>query len=390
MDENLNETLAAAENTTAENTTNTTTENTEAIKIPTIPIDAIKKTIAGTTTSNYLTKSGVYAGSVIDEIVEIDIVLADIFSFVGNRRKFAIFGEVKNGDDSIIINRGNYNDYMVGLINNNTKSIITAWFNMGGVELTIININKIQATIQEPEPKTGTAIEFEAKNLIFVGLTKEEQLATYELYKNYNKRFFLTKNTSDDYTNIPKARNNFIFLKTKEGLDGDIPLIDYLAKYTVDGYYNKNNFAVSSKKGIKLQSTDYLISNNIGGLIVIDDNQQSIYYNMVDTAGYDLNLDFLFDDLHDKIQINTINTLKIDNTYNQTTINRIDEAIKKAALYFVDLKRIGGFTQSLIPFKNQEVEDIKAGIAKGFVLSYQAFTEIKKAKIAEIEVIGNL
>jgi hypothetical protein len=387
MDENLNETT---ENTEATTEVTTNTENNEAIKIPNIPIEAIKKTIAGTTTSNYLTKSGVYAGSVIDEIVEIDIILADVFSFVGSRRKFAIFGEVKNGGDSTIINRGNYSDYIVGLTNNNTKNIIVAWFNMGGVELTIININKIQATIQEPEPRVGTAIEFEGKNLIFVGLTKEEQLATYELYKNYNKRFFLTKNTADDYTSIPKARNNFIFLKTAEGLDGEMPLVDYLAKYTVDNYYNKNSFAVSNKTGIKLQSTDYLISNNVGGLIVIDDNQQSIYYNMVDTEGYDLNLDFLFDDLHDKIQINTINTLKIDNTYNQTTINRIDEAIKKAALYFVDLKRIGGFTQSLIPFKNQEVEDIKAGIAKGFVLKYQALTEIKKAKIAEIEVIGNL
>lgn len=390
MDENLNETTVQETTTTTENTEATNTENNEAIKIPNIPIDAIKKTIAGTTTSNYLTKSGVYAGSVIDEIVEIDIVLADVFSFVGNRRKFAIFGEVKNGGDSTLINRGNYGDYIVGLINNDTKNIIIAWFNMGGVELTIINIDKIKTTIQEPEPRTGTAIEFEAKNLIFVGLTKEEQLATYDLYKNYNKRFFLTKNTADDYTSIPKSRKNFIFLKTAEGLNGEMPLMDYLAKYTVDNYYNKNSFAVSNKTGIKLQSTDYLISNNIGSLIVIDDNQQSIYYNMVDTAGYDLNLDFLLDDLHDKIQINTINTLKIDNTYNQTTINRIDEAIKKAALYFVDLKRIGGFTQSLIPFKNQEVEDIKAGIAKGFVLRYQAITEIKKAKIAEIEVIGNL
>lgn len=343
----------------------------------------IDDTVAGVKTSSYLTKSGVYAGSVIDEIIEINITLADVFSFVGNKRKFAFFGEVFDGGDLVELDRGNINDYIIKLTNQNTIKILQTWFNSGGQAITIINMNTIL------EEKT---VDFEAKNLILAGLQSADQLIVYDMYKLLNKRIFLTKNKNDDFEAVAKSRDVAIFLIGNLGtIEEDLPIFEYYAKYTNQYFFKKNNFENSLKfKGQKIETINYLISNNIGCLMVLEDNNPSIYYNMVDNAGYDVNLGFLKDDLVNKIQINNINCLKVNNQYNQSTINRLDASIKKAALFFVELGKIGDFKQTLIPFNKQQTEDIKNGVVKGFTLKYQALTEIKRTQVNLIEVIGNL
>lgn len=368
--------------TTTTTILNTNTEQENIIQTPEIPQN-ITKTIDGTITSDYITRSGIYAGSIIDEIIEINVTLADIFVLSSVKRQFAFFGEVLNGADQITLKRADINNYYASLTDEKTKQILSIWFNNGGSQLTILNMESLN---------NNTVINFDAKNLILAGLYSEDQLKAYNLYKTNNKRIFLTKKQTDNFDEVAKNRETAIFLIANTGEpSADYPVFEYYAKYTQNFYYKKNNFENSKNYiGLKLDSIDYLTSNNIGSLLVIDSSNPSIFYNIVDTAGYDINLSFLKDDLIDKIQENIINTLKVDNSYNQSTINTIDLAIKKSAVYFMDLKRIQGFSQSLIPFKKQEQTDIKSGVVKGFVLKYIPNTEIKKTQINLIENIGSL
>lgn len=368
--------------TTTTTILNTNTEPENIIQTPEIPQN-ITKTIDGTITSDYITRSGIYADSIIDEIIEIDVTLADIFVLSSVKRQFAFFGEVVGGAEQITLKRVDINNYYANLTDEKTKKILSIWFNSGGTQITILNMETLNNDL---------VVKFDAKNLILAGLYSADQLKAYNMYKINNKRIFLTKKQSDNFDEVVKNRETAIFLVGNTGLpDDDYPVFEYYAKYSQNFYYKKNNFENSKNYiGLKLDSIDYLTSNNIGSLLVIDSNNPSIFYNMVDTAGYDINLSFLKDDLVDKIQENIINTLKVDNSYNQSTINMIDLAIKKSAVYFIDLKRIQAFSQSLIPFKKQEQTDIKQGICKGFILKYVPNTEIKKVKLNLVENIGSL
>jgi len=350
----------------------------------------ITATIDGVVTSNYITKSGVYEGSIIDEIINIDVTLADSFSLTSIKRQFAFFGEVVGGGDYISLTRADINNYFTNLLDDKTKEILTIWFNNGGTKITIININSlIESRI----------VKFDAKNLILAGLWSEDQLKAYELYKIEGKRIFLTKKKIDNYDVVAKNRETAIFLVSDSGSrDADYPVFEYYAKYAEKYAYRSNNFERSKLyNGLLIDSITYLKSNKIGALMVIGDNNPSIYYNMVDTSGADINLSFLKDDLVDDIQYNILNVLAADPSYNQPTINRIDLAIKNVALFFMDganfsnnRPKIQAFSQTLIPFKKQSKEDINNKIMRGFVLKYLAITEVNEVKINLVEKIGSL
>ena len=104
--------------TTTTTILNTNTEQENIIQTPEIPQN-ITKTIDGTITSDYITISGIYAGSIIDEIIEIEVTLADIFVLSSVKRQFAFFGEVLNGAEQITLKRTDINNYYA----KNTKII---------------------------------------------------------------------------------------------------------------------------------------------------------------------------------------------------------------------------------------------------------------------------
>lgn len=318
--------------------------------------------------------------NLVDEIIHVDITLSSIATVASIHRQFAMLCAV---DNTIYLTLANWQDEVGKLTDDIIKSYVTIWFNSGGQNLTLYNSNGDIANYSIAEG-----------SIILAGLASADQETAYKAlgeeitgYKN----IFISAKPGDDLSYITPARNKFCFLVNDNGgadsenSAADNVVFEYLAPYSQDKYYRKNNFESSNLAGLNLVSLSSLKSANLGALVYFPEFQESKYYNIVDFSGYPMNWDFLKDDLKVDIQAKMLTLLATDDAYDQANIARLESSMVKVSQFYIDNNLIYGVKTSSLPLVKQSTEDFKKGIIRGFTLNYVPKAEIKEVYVGLVE-----
>lgn len=310
----------------------------------------------------------------IDELIQIDLNLASVAQLPLIHRKFAMLANLTTSDEYMVITKSSLETDLKKIDKaNNTKvsssSLIRTWFENGGIELTIINAKKDIEKLTKIEPK----------NIILVGLPTAEQLTIYNKLAadvKANKNIFFSIELNTKLENYPKGRNTFFYL------DGNPhSFFAYFAPYSQAKYYTSNNYKTSSFQGVKLESLDYVLLNNIGALVYFPEFKESKYINIKDSAGFNYNLDVLKDDLQADIKANLLTALSSNNLYNQSNILRLENVMAMTADKYVEINLISSFKTASLPLDRQTPADIKNNILRGLMIRYKVETEIEQVKV---------
>ena len=320
-------------------------------------------------------KSTTSTKSIIDEIIVVDVKLFEVASSPMLHRKFAFFGGCKK--DKLEITKANLEEALGQIILDGTKDYVNMWFNSGGTSLTIYNYVKggnVNTDVVE-------------QNIILAGLQLEDQQAIYNVYKATTKNLFLTKYLSDTLEVVP-ARTSYVFIATSDEASpytADYPMFQYLAPYTIQYKYRKNNFESSNLQGGNFDSTQPFVDGKFGTLLYIENLTGYYFYNMVDTKGFNLNWNFLQGDIKAKIQADLLTLIANNNSYNQSAINTWHNTCKNSLIYFKNMGLINGFTTIATTYSEQTIEDLKMGVYKSIQVNYSPAPEIRELHVDLVE-----
>lgn len=297
----------------------------------------------------------------IDEVVYIDIESAARAATVNQYRNFGIVTKLSTKDHYIHIDQSSLDAALELIADPLHKSFIKMWFASNGSAIYAVN----EETLNELSNPPFLSLIINQKN---------DQLKAYRAIPQELQaqlQLFFTVNKGTNLQDYPKGRNVFYFLDQPEGA-----LAEYLAPYTSVSYYAKNNFKTSKLQGFKDLALDWYRSSNVGALLFWPSINQSEYFNIKDSAGFNLNLDFLRTDLETDVKNRMFTALQSDNSYSQSNISRLENVMAEAALWYEGLNLISSYKTSSIPEKMQRPQDRVNNIVRGFKLQYCIENEI--------------
>ena len=353
-------------------------DNSKAIEIAnknTKQIQVAKTNTTALAVENSLRESTQY-NNIIDEIIVIDISLDSLVLASDIHRKFAFFGDLTglaSGEKKLKVDKGSYNNVMQELTNDRVKSYIKTWFNGGGNEITIyqVDFNNLENIVVDEA------------NILLVGNTTENQKQLYNLFKNdLSKKLFYTRMQSESFE-IVANRNigGFLIPDTNSNVDGDLQVFYYYAKYNQSKGFRFNDFEKSPLGGVNLPSTSYLINNKIGGSIFLPEATEFLFYNMVDGVGLPLNYMFLQGDIKQELQIAILQVLMKNSLYNQIKINIINNTSNNVLGKKVG-KEIIKYSIFLPSFNEVSPNDKNAGKYGTIIVKYTPTPSLRQVYIS--------
>jgi len=293
--------------------------------------------------------------NIIDEIIVIDISLDSLVIGSDIHRKFCFFGDLAglgNAENKLKVDKANFNNVMQSLTNTSVKSYLKTWFNAGGNEITIYQVDF----------KNLTDLVVDEVNILLFGNTTADQQVLYDFFKfDLSKNIFYTKKQNETFNITPNRQlAGYLIPNTTENVDGDTFAFYYYAKYNQTGGFRFNDFEKSPLGGVDLTTTAVLVNNKIGGSIFLPEASEYLYYNMVDAVGLPINYLFLKGDLKQQIQVGVLKILMKNSLYNQVKINVINNTINN-----IMSKKVGAeiikYTLILPSFKEVSQADKNAG-----------------------------
>lgn len=308
---------------------------------------------------------------VIDEIVVLNVGTATIGVNNHNNRKFAALCSFIDGQAPVggYIVVDNIPDLEVKI---NSAPYYKKWFEFGGEELTLIDINSSDlVAVVDSVP---------AYNIIYdaLALPLDQQISTFKIIEGCKRKYhFMTAKRTEVDTYTKGMRN--VAINFDHALDGGV--FEYLVKLQTPYSYPMENYEPSLLPAPTELDDTYVIGNL--EKFYIDNTVSGIFYNPqqgtdmqfynFDRANMPIVLNFLREDIALSQQL-AIEKVLVNKRHkpNNSLVAKIVTAMELDMDRYKDIYgMVTAYKCSGLPASQQP--EIKAGITNGYVTTYKTF-----------------